>query len=323
MTLTSKMALAATALLLISSGCRWLQPVAVGITATGTVEITRTDIMPKVSGYITGLTLQAGDSIAAGQTIAVIDRPDLTAQVLRDEAALARAEAQLSDLKAGPRAQERREIAANAAAARSVYEKAAADYQRYQRLYQQGAIPLQQLDNARSSLSVAENSLQALTERLSLAEAGSRPQEIEAQRLEVERGKAVLAASQTLAADRVIISPVSGLTLTKNFENGEYINPGSALATIGDMNDCWVKIYIPSPQLGLLRIGQAAIVKVDSFPDRSFSGTIKEISQQAEFTPRQSITRNERANLVFAVKVKIDNADSVLKPGMPADVTLQ
>jgi HlyD family secretion protein len=165
--------------------------------------------------------------------------------------------------------------------------------------------------------------MQALEQRLSLSDAGNRPKAIEAQRLEVERSKAVLAASKALVQDTVVASPVSGLVLTKNFENGEYINPGSALVTVGYMNDCWVKIYVPSTHLGLIKVGQPADVKVDSFPDKVFRGEIKEISQTAEFTPRQSITQRERANLVFAVKVKIENADGILKPGMPADVVIQ
>ncbi|MPN21978.1 hypothetical protein SDC9_169360 [bioreactor metagenome] len=89
------------------------------------------------------------------------------------------------------------------------------------------------------------------------------------------------------------------------------------------MKDCWVKIYVSSTQLGLLKVGQQVDVKVDSFPDRTFVGQIKEISQNAEFTPRQSITQHERANLVFAVKVKIANDERILKPGMPADVIIK
>lgn len=313
---------AGVVLLAAAAGYTLLRPVETGITATGTVEVTRADIMPKVSGYIDSFSLQAGDTVQAGQVVARISRADLEAQVVRDEAALARAVAQLKDLEAGPRSQERQEIAANLAAARSVQQKAQVDYDRYLSLYQQGAVPLQQLDAARSALEVADNSVTALEQRLSLSDAGTRPQMIEAQRLEVERSKAVLAASRVLAADTVVTSPISGLVLTKNFENGEYINPGSALVTVGLMNDCWVKIYLPSTQLGLIKIGQPADVKVDSFPDRVFRGEIKEISQSAEFTPRQSITQRERANLVFAVKVKIENVDGILKPGMPADVVI-
>lgn len=304
-------------------GYKYFRPVETGITATGTIEVTKADIMPKVSGYIGGLELKAGDSVQTGQKVAKITRSDLEAQVIRDEAALAKAEAQLRDLEAGPRRQERQELGAMLESARSVYAKAKQDYERYQSLYASGAISTQQLDAARSNMEVAYSAMSASAERLSLGEAGTRPESIEAQRLEVERSKAVLAASKVLQEDTNVISPINGLILSKNYENGEYVNPGAAIFTVGDMNDCWVKVYISSTQLGMIAVGQEAGVKIDSFPGRVFRGQIKEISQNAEFTPRQSITQSERANLVFAVKVKVDNSEGILKPGMPADVVLK
>jgi HlyD family secretion protein len=306
-----------------AAGYKYLHPAETGITATGTIEVTRADIMPKVSGYLNGLQVEVGDSVQAQQKIAKVTRVDLEAQVIRDEAALAKAAAQLRDLESGSRSQELQELTAALDSAQSVYEKARQDYQRYQSLYTAGAISAQQLDTARSGMEVAYSNVKAAKQRLSLGYEGNRPETIEAQRLELERSKAVLAASKALLADTVVVSPINGLILSKNYEDGEYVNAGAAVLTVGNMNDCWVKIYISSAQLGLIAVGQEAKVRVDSFPDRIFRGEIKEISQNAEFTPRQSITQSERANLVFAVKVKLDNAEGILKPGMPADVVLQ
>lgn len=294
-----------------------------GITATGTVEVTKVDIMPKVSGYLNGLTIKEGDSIQMGQEIVRIIRPDLEAQVLRDQAALEKAAVQLNDLVKGARSQERVQATANFAAAQSVYEKAKSDYERYQALFHNNAISRQQLDAMKSAYDVAYNSLVSAQAQQDLLEEGNRPDAIAAQQLEVERSKAVLAASKTAVTDTTVLSPLPGLVLSKNFENGEYVNAGSPIATIANMNDCWIKIYIPSSQLGLLKIGQLTEVKVDAFPGQVFRGEIKEISQNAEFTPRQSITQRERANMVFGVKIKIDNHEGVLKPGMPADVVIK
>lgn len=306
-----------------ATGYKLLHHVEEGITATGTIEITRADITPKVGGYISGLAIKEGDIVATGQVIARIVRPDLDAQLLRDEMALHKANVQLKDLEVGARAQERKEVAANLAAAQSVRDRAQNDYDRDRKLYQQGAIATQQIDAAQSALAVADSSVVALEQKLSLLDEGNRPDVIEAQRLEVERSKAVMAVSNVLVADTIVPAPLNGIVLTKNFENNEYVNPGVAIATVGDMNDCWVKIYVASTQLGLIGIGQPVNVKVDSFPETTFAGVIKEISQTAEFTPRQSITQRERANQVFAVKVKLDNANGLLKPGMPADVIIQ
>lgn len=294
-----------------------------GITATGTIEVTRADVMPKVNGYLSELTIQAGDTVKPGQVIARIARPDLEAQLLRDEAALIKAKVQLDDLEKGSRSQERSEAAANLASAEAVFAKAKTDLDRYRSLHQSGAVSTQQLDAAQASYDVAASALAAARSRQSLVEEGYRPDAVEAQRLEVKRSAAIVAASRAVLADTVVTSPIGGVVLTKNFENGEYVNPGAALATVGDMNDCWVKVYISSTQLGLIKVGQAVAVRVDSFPGRVFAGTIKEIAQNAEFTPRQSITQRERANLVFAVKVRVDNAGGLLKPGMPADVVIK
>ena len=294
-----------------------------GITATGTIEVTKTDITPKVGGYLIELKVREGDIVTTGQVVAKIDRPDLKAQLLRDEAALAKAKAQLRDLEQGARSQELQEVAANLAAAQSQAEKAKADYVRYSRLFRDGAISTQQLDNSRSAHEVAANSLLAARSRHSLLLSGNRLETIEAQRLEVERSKAVLDSSITQLADTTIVSPLAGRVLSKNYEKGEYVNAGAAIATVGDMRDCWVKIYVATEKLGRIRLGQAAKVKIDAYPDRIFRGEIKEISQNAEYTPRQSITQRERANMVFAVKVKIDNAEEFMKPGLPADVVIE
>jgi HlyD family secretion protein len=294
-----------------------------GITATGTIEVTRADITSKVGGYITNLAIKEGDGVKKGQVVLYVARPDLKAQLLRDEAALNKAEVQLRDLQKGSRSQEVNQASATVNSAKSVYEKAKTDLARYQELFDQGAISAQQMAAVQSAFEVAEGSFNSANAQLSLLAEGNRPDIIEAQRLEVERCKAIVEASRTQVTDTVISSPLDGLILTKNFEEGEYVNPGSPIATIGNMNDCWVKIYVSSNELGKISVGQQTEVMVDSFPGKVFVGTIKEISQNAEFTPRQSITKQERANLVFAVKVQIDNQDGALKPGMPADVVIK
>lgn len=294
-----------------------------GITATGTIEITKTDITPKVSGYLEELLIKEGDKVTRGQIVARISRPDLEAQKLRDEAALAKAEAQLTDLQKGARAQELGEMEATINSGQAVYEKAQKDYERQQVLFKQGAVSAQQLDVTRSNYEVAASNLAVSKARASIVAEGNRPDAITAQKAEVERSRAIVQLASSALDDRRVASALDGLVLTKNYEQGEYVNAGAPIATIGNWRDCWVKVYVSSTQLGLIQIGQQVSVQVDSFPDLAFKGYIKEISQQAEFTPRQSITKQERANMVFAVKVDIDNEDGRLKPGMPADVVMR
>lgn len=294
-----------------------------GITATGTIEVTKTDITAKVSGYLIESRILEGESVSRGQVVARIDRPDLKAQLLRDEAALARAKSQLLDLQQGARSQELLEALANVEAAKSQAIKAKADSDRDSILFRNGAISAQQRDASRSAHEVADNALLAARQRYSLLQAGSRPDVIEAQRLEVARSQAVLDISRTQIDDMTVTSPLTGKVLSKNYEKGEYVVAGAAIGTIGDMLDCWVRVYVSTEQLGKIRLGQAVKVKIDAYPEKTFPGKISEINQNAEFTPRQSITQRERANMVFGVKVKIDNAADVMKPGLPADVVIE
>lgn len=294
-----------------------------GITATGTIEVTRVDITSKVNGYIGMMRYETGDSVGADEVMAQVTRPDLNAQLLRDEAALDKAKVQLSDVQQGARSQEREEARASLDSAKSVYQQAKLDYERYRSLFEQGAISRQQVDTAKSAFEVAMSSVNAAQQRLSLIQEGTRAEQIIAQQKEVERNQAIVQASRVMLDDTVLRSPLAGLVLSKNYERGEYAPAGAALYTVANLDDCWVKIYIASTQLGLINVGQQAEVRIDSFPERVFQGTIKEISDVAEFTPRQSVTQRERANLVFAVKVKLDNPDHILKPGMPADVVLK
>jgi HlyD family secretion protein len=294
-----------------------------GITATGTVEVTLADIVPKTNGYMSQLMIQVGDSVQTGQTIVHIRRNDLEAQLVADEAALAKARIQLTDLEKGPREQEIKEATASMVSAQATYEKTKNDLERYRALYHENAIAAQEFDAAKASYDVAFNALLAAQSKQSLVIEGNRPDVIEAQRAEIKRLQAVSDVDRATLADTVIYSPINGVILTKNYENGEYLTAGSAIATVGDLNNCWVKIYVSSEQLGLIQLGQPVDVHIDAYPNRIFSGTIKEISQTAEFTPRQSITQRERANQVFYVKVYIDNSEGILKPGMPADVIIQ
>jgi HlyD family secretion protein len=294
-----------------------------GITATGTVEVTLADIVPKTNGYMSDLKIQVGDAVQAGQIIVHIRRADLEAQSIADETALAKARVQLTDLEKGPREQEIAQAKISIASAQATYDKAKNDLERYRVLYRAGAIAVQQLDAAQSSYDVAYNALRTAQSQQSLVVEGNRPDVVEAQRVEVKRLQAVGDVTRASLADTTVYSPLNGVVLTKNFENGEYLTAGSAIATVGDLNNCWVKIYVSSEQLGRIQLGQPVDVRIDAYPNRIFVGTIKEISQTAEFTPRQSITERERANMVFYVKVKIDNSEGILKPGMPADVVIQ
>lgn len=292
------------------------------ITATGMIEITQADLTPKVSGYLVERNFKEGDLVTKGQVIAIINKTDLTLQYLQSLGTYQSAQSKLSDLQAGSREAELASYHAAMIAAQNSYEKATNEYQRYDKLYQSGGISAQSLENYRLAVTSTEGQLKQATSAYQLAVEGTRTDAIESQRHIVEQTKAAMEASKSLLNDTEVKSPLTGRVLSKNYEVGEFVAAGSPIATIGDLSDCWVKIYVPSTLLGKIRLDQEAEVKIDSYPNQIFKGKIKEIATEAEFTPRQTITKNERANLVFAVKVYLDNPDGVFKPGMPAEVRI-
>jgi len=112
------------------------------------------------------------------------------------------------------------------------------------------------------------------------------------------------------------------VVLRKHVEPGEIIAPGTPAVTVADLRNIWLKIYVPEPQLGRVKLGQAAGITTDSYPGKVYRGRVTFINSEAEFTPKNVQTQEERVKLVFAVKITVDNPAQELKPGMPADAKI-
>lgn len=274
-------------------------------------------------------------------------------QVEQAEAGVRASEERLALLRSGPRVEEVREARAAVDQAQARVSNARTMAGRYRELYAKGLIARQDLDGLETEVSVLDGQLRASRERLAALESGSRPEEIRAAEAEVERARATLALAranevrleltardlemaratlrenlatverlQTQVRELSISSPLSGTVLTKVVEVGEVVEPRKPIYTVGDLDHPWIKIYVTEMELGKVRLGQPAKVTVDSFPNRAFSGNVTWIASESEFTPKNIQTKEERVNLVYAVKIQIDNAQRLLKAGMPADATL-
>jgi len=181
--------------------------------------------------------------------------------------------------------------------AEAQYEKARKDYERFTSLYRDGVIASQQMDAAKSAYDAAAAQLQL--------------------------SRASLRTADVKLKDTVIYAPLNGVVLRKNVEEGETVGTGTMLFTIGDLENPWVKVYVKEDKLGFVKLGQRAEVKTDTYPSKVYEGTVTYISSEAEFTPKNVQTREERVKLVFGVKVSVKNVNNELKPGMPADVTIR
>ncbi|WP_027364083.1 HlyD family secretion protein [Desulfotruncus alcoholivorax] len=290
------------------------------IQATGTIEATTVELTAKLPGTIKMLKVNAGDEVAKGQLVAELSRSDLLAQRERDALAVIKAEAQLADIASGARQQEKKEAAAGMEIARTNYQKAKDDFDRAEALYKEGAIPRVEYDNAKTKMDLAQNQLEIAEAQQSLVNSGNRPQQVAAAQAEVERSKAVLKTTEAMLEDLKIYSPIEGTILTKNYEEGEYIQVGASLATVANLKDLWIKVYIPTDDLPLIKLGQKVKFTVSGI-STEYNGVVDEIASKGEFTPKTILTKKERTNVVYGVKIKINNSDGTLKPGMPADVT--
>ncbi len=179
-----------------------------------------------------------------------------------------------------------------------------------------------QVDAAETQYRAAEAAVQMAQAQLDALRAGATEEEIAAVEAQVEQAQAALNALMVLRDKLTIAAPAGGLVLERCIHAGELAAPGATVLTLGDLDEVTLTIYVPENKLGHVFIDQQVEVRVDSFPERIFTGTVVAIAHEAEFTPRNVQTQEERVNMVFAVDVSIPNPDHALKPGLPADATI-
>jgi len=192
-------------------------------------------------------------------------------------------------------------------------------------LARQKAKPLSleaQANAARSQYEIASAAVEMAQAGVEGLQMGATPEQVTAVEAQVEIARAALETLEVQIEKLTLTAPISGLVLERPVHVGEVALPGTPLLTIADLDDLTLTIYVPEDQLGLVQIGQPVSVTVDAYPDRTFLGTVSHIASEAEFTPKNVQTREERVNMVFAVKVELPNPDHALKPGMPADAVI-
>ena len=289
------------------------------IKVSGNIEATEADVGFKISGRIVSRTFEEGDWVEKGKILAKLDDEDLRQRFEVAQATLASAQAKLDKALAGSRPEELREAEAALHQARFDLENKEAHYERMKPLLERGVIPKETMDNAEAAYRIAKAALQRATENYSLVKEGPRKEDIEDARAQVNQAKASLKLIETQLGYTVLYSPISGVILVKSGEVGEVVNPGTSILTLADIENVWLKAYIPETELGKVKWGQEVIVTTDLRPKKEYKGKIAFISSQAEFTPKQIQTEKERVTLVYRIKVDILNRDRELKPGMPAD----
>jgi len=290
---------------------------------SGTIEAVEVDVVPEVSGRILQRPVDQGTVVAAGDVVAVIDPQPYRLALAETDAALREAKARLDLLRAGYRYEEVEAAARDVDEAKAQVTLAETQLKRVQELFAGQVVSQDDVDRQRRDIDVARARLAAAEQRLRLLRRGYRPEEKEQAAAEMDRLEVQL-EQRRLDLDRTIVkSPLQGTITEKIQEPGEYARPGSPIVSVADLAHLYVWVYLNTIEQGRLKVGDDVAVRVDAYRGRSFPGRVVYISPQAEFTPRNVQTAEDRVQLVFGVKVAVDNPDGALKAGLPADVLLK
>ena len=293
------------------------------ISASGTIETVEVHVASKVSGELLEIAVEEGTRVRPGDKLAVVDHATLDIQLRQAEAGVRLAEAQLALLVKGARSEDIRQAEAALKQAEAALTVAEDDARRMRELARTGSVTAKQAEDAEARLTVATAQRTAGAEALNKVRTLARPEEIRAAEARLAQAAAAADLLKKTISDCTILAPSGGVVTHKAVEPGELVIQGATIVTLTGLDSVYVMIYVTEKELGRVKLGGPAEVKIDSFPDKVFEGKITYISPEAEFTPKNVQTKQDRVKLVFGVKVEIDNREGLLKPGLPADALIR
>jgi multidrug efflux pump subunit AcrA (membrane-fusion protein) len=186
----------------------------------------------------------------------------------------------------------------------------------------QPLVAITQANAARTAYAQADAAVGAAEAKLALVKAGPMPEEVAIAQAQVRQAEAALARTQVQLDKMRLVAPHDGIVTERPANPGELATPGTTLMNLGDLDQVTLTVYIPETQIGRVDVNQVAHVTVDAYPGEVFEGRVTFRALEAEFTPKNVQTEEERVNLVFGVKISLANPDHRLKPGMPADAEI-
>jgi HlyD family secretion protein len=260
------------------------------LSVAGTVEIREVRLAPLAAGRLVRLLKDEGDTVRRGDTVAVLEQPGLDALVAQQRARAEAATARIAEIQA----------------AEADSQRAARDVARARPLRESGVLAPQQFEALQSVAAAAAARLQAVRSAVR----------------ESQAARAGLAAIEATRDALTLVAPEDGIVLTRFAERGEAVTVGMPVVSIGLVATPWIRAYVGERFLARVAVGQPVAVRTDAYPDSAFGGHIVEISTRAEFTPRAALTERERADLVFAIKVRVDDPRGRLKAGLPVDLEI-
>jgi multidrug resistance efflux pump len=277
------------------------------VVLSGTLEARTVNVGSLVGGRVTKTLIDEGMHVGAGQLLVTLETETIDRQLSEQRAAIAAAQAALAKAIAGPRPEEIAKAAATAS-------NAEVDRRRWERLYRYGIVAKEMAEDAATNAKTSADDLRILQK-------GTRKEDIDAARAEVEAQQRKLETLMKQRAETNVVSTVNGVVQSFELRTGDIVAPNQTVAEILESSQLWVRVYLPETELGLMTVGQTVRVHIDTYPNETFAGHVASVSNQGEYTPRNVQTRAQRAEQVFGVKVLVD-PNPKLKAGMAASVDL-
>lgn len=274
---------------------------------SGSIEARDAEVGSLVGGRVSAVLVAEGTRVTEGQPLVRFETDLGQLQILEQRAVVEQARANVAKMRAGPRTEE-------IARAKVEAEGAERERRRLETLVGEGMVPRQQYDDAVTKEKTSQETYRELAR-------GSRPEDIRAAEAALDSAEQRLAFLVRQSQEAVVKAPADGVVETLDLRPGDLVAANQPVARILEPSQLWVRVWVPEPSLGRVRLGQAVAIAVDTFPHREFPGRVVEIRQQGEYTPRNIQTLKQRMDQVFGVKVAVDPTPE-LKPGMAARVRL-
>lgn len=292
------------------------------LTLYGNVDIRQISLAFEGSERVAEMRVYEGDKVKKGQVLAVLDAQSLRLQLAQAEA---QAEALQSSLKAllkGNRPEEIRQADANSQAMRAEMERTEIVWKRLQKLANSDAISQQDLDNARSAFQSAKAQWEACQQAAQLMQKGARSEDIDQARAQLKASEAQVALLKYQLTQTELIAPQDAIVRARLLEVGDMASPSRPAYTLALTDPKWIRAYVNEVELGKVRQGMSAKVMTDSDPQSFINGKIGYISSVAEFTPKTVQTTDLRTDLVYEIRILVDDKQDRLRLGMPATVQI-
>ncbi len=289
----------------------------------GVVEIQEVRLGSKVGGRVAEVCVREGDLVQPGRLLVRFEAPELEAQRDQWQARLKSMEAELEKAKNGPRPEEIRQARSDLEVAETNLRLARENFARIEKLVRRGGSDQAEYDSARAARDQGMGQVGAAKAKLDLLLAGTRPEDIADAEAHVAEMRGKLRELEANLQEAMVQAPERSVVEVLAVRKGDLVPPNQPIVRVLRADDLWIKVYVPETELGKVRLGQEVAVTIDAYSGRRFTGVVRQIASESEFTPRNVQSAEERRNQVFGVKVYVADPEGIFKSGMAAEAVFK